>query len=365
MTVSHGAEEPVAGLSRRIAESAPEWFGAGALLASAEPGCTSRPWSFMLRYEVLRADAAPVAVLVKIPREPGIDTLAEAVRAEQWYRATELEHDTLAAVADVFSGSASSGFAWVRPLAYLRPWNALVMEELPSRPLRDLLLDRRVLLGGARAARRCDTVVEAAGRWLRRFHDELGEGELRPVDVPAVRLEVAEQLDRLESVLGARAGVGSLREAFDGALAACEGRTTCVATLHGDCNAVNVIVTADLRVAALDMNEDVRGPVWRDVAGLAADLLTRKALVLPYALLGRRQRLLGWAAAVPRAYAGDEGVDQELLALWTALAVVRKWAQDEQASSGSPVSRLLARRTRRYYRRLATELLRSGTGHVR
>ncbi|HEX8683674.1 MAG TPA: phosphotransferase [Ardenticatenaceae bacterium] len=340
------------------------WFGENARLAEGDPSVTERTWSYMMRYEIAVPDGADTALLVKIPREPGIVTLDGAVKAERWYRATRLEYDTLQAIATTFEGE--EGFCSIRPFAYVPEWNALVMEEMPSQTLKKALLQRRMVLGGAEEWQTFETVLNRAGQWLRIFHDRLGNPESEPFDVAGARGEIERELSRLDVATRQQVDARPLRAAFDRALAGLQRAVVPIATLHGDYNCVNVLVCADGRVSALDMNESVRGSIYQDLATLLTDLSTRKAIALVYGLTGKGRRLERCSGAVLKGYFGQQPYNREVLNLACALAVVRKWTRDEEAMAGGKATvRLLKWPVRygfrRYFGRLAYVFLNAET----
>lgn len=341
----------------RIVARLPEWFD-GATLAVSLPEVQVRQWSFFLRYPLRTADGKAGAVLVKIPREPGITTLGQAVAAAHLAPVTRQEYETLQAMAAVFAGEGAPLGA-IRPLVYLAEWNALVMEELPARPLKKLLLQPRMALGLPQDWQPFEAALASAGRWLRTFHEQLGERRTEPPGAWELRTEIERELGRLAPLDAA-----PLRVAFDRALVAVTQRPMPVATLHGDFNCANILVLRDGCVAALDPNDSKRGPIYLDLGTLVADLATRKVQVLSNGLFVRRSRLENCRAAVLEGYFGAKPADIQMLDLACALAVVRKWALEEQTLTRARGARRLAARAyavlmRRYFSRLVRRYLRS------
>jgi hypothetical protein len=337
-----------------------QWYGHDADFVSLVPSVSRRPWSYLLRYQIAVQDGAGQSLLVKIPREPGIDTLAQAVKAEQWYRATELEYQTLRAIEAVFAKEAQD-FCSIRALAYLGEWNALVMEEMPASPLREVLLRPIGVLGSGAERRWREMVMRRSGRWLRIFHTALGEPATDVNWITQTRAQVGHELLCLEHAMSRRANLAPLRSAFERVLAR-QRENVPVATLHGDYSCANVLVRPDGRISVLDMNENVRGSVYQDLATLVVDLRTRKALVIRYAGLLQTRRLAELAGPVLEGYFGAEAHDAEALHLACALAVLRKWRQDEEAVLAARLGRAVPQRIvrhvfRRYYRSLALRFL--------
>lgn len=361
---------PVVGqITDRIEKHLAEWFGEGAVLAASLPAVQARKWSYMMRYEVHVPAGADTALLVKIPREPGIQTLDGAVKAEQWYAATRLEYDTLQAIATTFTADGAEIFCTIRPLVYLPAWNAIVMEEMPAEPLKTAMLRGRMILGIESDWQQFETALNRAGHWLRIFHERLGNPAFQPFDAAEAQAEIERDLSRLEGLTDQQVELEPLRAAFERAVGGLSRVAVPVAALHGDFNCANILLSSDGRVSALDMNNNLRGSVYQDLATLVTDLFTRKVTFVAYGLFARSRHLERGARAVLEGYFGGEPWNDALLNVACALAVVRKWIQDEEAlAQGSAASRLLKLPLRlgirRYFWHLICRYLRESMGEI-
>jgi hypothetical protein len=319
-----------------------DWFGEGTTLTTPLPVIQSRKWSYLMRYGVRMPAGLDTALLVKIPREPGILTLDGAIKAEQWYAATRLEYDTLQAIATTFTEVSTEIFCTIRPLVYLPQWNAIVMEEMPAQPLKSALLKGRMIVGMAEDWHQFETALNRAGCWLRIFHEKLGNLTYQPFNAVDVRAEIERDLNHLEAVTARKVDTKTLRVAFERSLIALQKASVPVAALHGDFNCANILLSPDGRVSALDMNNNLRGSVYQDLATLITDLFTRKQAFMAYGLFVRNHRLERGADAVLEGYFGAEPYNQELLNVACALAITRKWIRDEEAlAQSSAAVRLL------------------------
>jgi hypothetical protein len=264
-----------------------------------------------------------VDLVVKIPLWREAPDLAAALAAGP-QASTRAEFEALVEIASMVERSGDPSLAAVRPVAYLDEVNAVVTERLDSRPLGTLRRAERI------------AAAPALGRWLRRYHDEIGGAHPAPFDPSAV----------VEALQEAAAGIGPGRLAdaaagLERAAEALRGIRVRIAETHGDLGPSNVLVTPSGRVAVIDPNR---------VAGAAVHDLAKPSL----ALRTRRARLLCGIPAGPgdrfedRLVEGYGGADPRMLALASGLAAVRRWADVEGAARGlrsvvlPPARRVLA-----------------------
>ncbi len=154
-------------ITNTIRASLDEWYGRGSRLNSPNPEIRSYQYCFMLRYLVSISSTQQKAILVKIRRNPKLDSLHQALQADIHrpmiveYRTLEFLYDRLAHAGDDFDA--------IRPLLFLEKYFAILMEEYPSRTMRQLMDAQR----SARTNWEASELKDAArktGRWLYYFH---------------------------------------------------------------------------------------------------------------------------------------------------------------------------------------------------
>jgi len=311
MKVDASQGPAIARVQRAIENLAPSWYGPGASLAHS-PTVAPRAWSTHFLATVNSSDR-DIDLVIKIPLWDEAPDLATALAAGP-QESTRAEYETLGQIEAMVAASADPGLAAVRRVAYVDEINAVVTEKLDAVPLRRL---RGPVKTGA---------GPAIGRWLRRFHDEIGGAS----DARFESAMVAGDLDELEHRANAvgpvlEDAVASLRAQADGL----RGTPVRIATTHGDLGPSNVLVTPDGRVAVIDPNM-VEGPAGSDLAKLAVALRTSRARLLGGWALGRRMHPV--EAAALEGY-GD--VTPEIYDLCRRIAATRRWLDVEEAGSGS------------------------------
>jgi hypothetical protein len=356
------------GIAGSIRLALPGWFGDGAVLLSPVPEFVRRTWSFFLRFKVTVAAEEERAILVKIRREPGCETIAQAVAVQGLFPAARAEYSTLQAIAQRVAPVDPLSFCAVRPLQFLEMWNAIVMEELPARPLKELLMSARMVPGLEQDVSQLEATLQRAGRWLAVFHREAGALEVQPLDGPRVWQEACHLLERLGEHTGA-AGTELIGNAFARRLSELEGATVPVALAHGDYSCANILVMADGRVTAFDAHAQRRDWIYGDLARLISELSTRKLQVLSYGRFIPEGRVRRYTRGVLDGYFDRNSPDWRLLHVAVALAITEKWLGNEEALAERPPVHVLAHPVlpimRRYFRHLILgHLSAEPTAHV-
>src|SRR5512133_1120404 len=171
MIARYKPNESDAGLINDITESVraslDEWYGRGSKLDSTSPDIRSYRNSFMLRYTVTTSTAGQKHTLVKIRRNPKMDSLSQAVGADI-HQNVQMEYESLQFVYDRIPAM-DENLGAIRPLSYFEQYPAIAMEEYPSRTLRQLLKNQRF----SRIDKSLCELKDAArktGRWLYYFH---------------------------------------------------------------------------------------------------------------------------------------------------------------------------------------------------
>lgn len=311
----------------RIAGLIPEWYGPDASVLGT-PRVVRRSWSIHLLPTVVSGDRT-IGLVVKIPLWAEASDLAAALEAGP-QEATLREFETLVGIASMVDASGDDGLAAIRPVAYVEDLNAVVTELLEARPL------RRLAARGHRS--QVTGVAPAVGRWLRRFHDEIGIPRNEPFDPATLETSLADLASAADGgPLVLKEGITSLRRVA----ASMAGRTLRMAVTHGDFGPSNVMVTPEARVAVIDPNL-VFGPIEQDAAKLAVALRTGRGRLIT----GTRRR---GPDRFERALLDGYGpVDAGLYRLCRGMAVAHRWVEIESMKRGPrrlalvPTRRVLA-----------------------
>jgi len=288
----------------------PTLYGPGARLLS-RPRMQRRSWSIHFLPTVETSDGE-VDLIVKIPLWERAPDLPSALAAGP-QKATGAEYEMLGRIEEMVSTSGVPGLAAVHRVAYAEAINAVVMERLNSRTMREVRGPRRTAAGSL------------TGAWLRRFHDGIGsatEGVLEPLDFGAELGDLEERAAGLSSAL--LASIASVEQAADRLV----GHPVRRATTHGDLGPSNILVTPGGEVAVIDPNL-VEAPVETDLAKLAVAVRTPRARLLTGTPM--RTEMHEVEKALLDGY-GD--ASPEIYRLSRRVAAARRWVEIEEAAVG-------------------------------
>lgn len=354
---THETEILLAEISAHIYASIPLWSGDEPII-SAQPEITTRPWSFMLRYPLQKGGA----ILLKVARHQEM-SLEQSIAETRLLERTEREFEMLSQIATVFqtlNGAASSEFCFVRPLAIFPLWNALAMEELDAKPLKNYLLQPQMALATGKDWQRFEALLAQSARWLRTYHQ--GMNNLKTVALAetefAARIKyVFENLKGYFSAASLDALMSAIQKKYN-SLAAHQIE---LAMIHGDFHCGNILVTSDGRVGALDADL-TQSPIYQDLAKLYADLETRGEQVLLRGNFLQAEKLKRAYRAIRTGYFAETVFDEEVFQLFILVAILEKWLMDEitlQQASGSTAfaRRIFAGWRRTYFTQLLQEKL--------
>lgn len=341
----------VSQITRQIQSNLSTWFGQGARLTEPEPTLQRRKWSFFLRYVVGRSQGAPVGLLVKIPRLADMTTLAQAVSASDLVPYTRVEYEALRDVSAAFESQGMHTFRAIRPVAFLPDWNAIVMEELPSQPIKHLFLTSGMLLGFHKDWMCFAETLRRTGHWLRIFHSQVGKIEMERLRDQRVDQVIEQTVQELDEATDHEFDLQAVQASLLQQLAAIGDVVVPVATLHTDMTYANVFTTPDGRVGVLDPGAQARGPVYADLATLLEDPDTRLLQVITGGHAFPRARLERLDNAVLQGYFGSSAYNRDVLNLYRAIALMHKWTMDEEElDRAKGLARFVARPARKWIR---------------
>jgi Phosphotransferase enzyme family len=317
-------------MTERVKAELESWYGASVSISEA-PSWEMRPWSIFVRFPLSPGPDRPRAILAKIRRHPDL-SVREAICDDGLRDQAKNEFETLGRLQLLLASSRTH--CAVRPLAYLEPWSAVVMEEIEAEQLRRRVLRGRVSRPLTRQSE-LETTFERAGSLLRLFHERVSSPETGPVIGGDVRATLTESLASVERRFPA-ADVRKIRHAVVRLEKQCNGMSLPYSRLHRDFNCSNVLLTSDTRVFLLDPRM-TWGVTYRDVARLMVDLETLSFQGITHGHWVGERAVDGSRRAIVRGYFGDEQYVPVVLEFFRLLAVLEKWLADDELASHAPL----------------------------
>ena len=313
----------------RCRERITAWNCQAGTVPELQPEVTKFKYSYHLRFALPPSTSSgrPAAVRVKVQALPTTPSLEAALLECHQHRSkAAAEYESLELLWQLF-GNGDPDHSALRPIEKIEPWGAILMEELPSEPLRRRLearprgranaLDKRAFL--------------RAGTWLGKFH-QAGPQERQPLPIGLLTAQL-EELDR--QVDGGRFEIALSEVAL--LLRSLDGRVASVARVHGDYHPENVLVTPDGRIAAIDLWPGPDTFAYRDLATLLTytPLIKRHQITRGFLVSSSQHAQLVDKAVA--GYAPDDEFDRAALAFFCALRILEKWRDNKinQRKSGA------------------------------
>jgi hypothetical protein len=310
-------------ITATLAARVGEWFGAGAVSDAASAQLRLYPNSFLLRLRVRVRNDQPV-LLVKIPRKPAHQSIDEALKNDYLREHTRAYFDFMLAAWNAFEQADAPGCFAIRPLGYFEQWNAIVMLEAQGRPLKDMLV-----LGRPPQTREFQGHLANAARWVRIFHERIGEMNVQTFSRAEIEAALDAVLDDLAKYSRGRVNTASIRTSLLASVS--DGWRVPVARTHDDYHYSNVLVSPEGRVCGLDARRrTVRNPIYADLATLLLDPATRVASILTGGLLLPRRFFERSRQSILDGYFAAEPHDASILDFYCAMVALDKWMINER-----------------------------------
>jgi thiamine kinase-like enzyme len=323
----NGPDQAILGeISNRIRASLTEWYGRGARLNSAAPEIRTYQSCFMLRYPVSVSQARQTAILVKIRRHPKMDSLHQAIQSDI-HQTMIQEYQTLVFLYDRL-GNAGDDFGAIRPLLFFEKYFAILMEEYPSRTMRQLMETQRSAKTGWEASALQDA-ARKTGRWLHYFHHQINTAFDNQYNSRNILVELQPYAEKIETCSQGRVRARPILDAFAGKLQSLAIERVRFSQCHLDMTTNNVLYAEDGRVCIIDMKNRL-APVYADL-GL---ILTYPETSKPQIISGGRYYSEGllhkYRTEIIAGYFDREPGDEVLVRVYSALKVVDKWSMYEE-----------------------------------
>ena len=312
-------------ITGRISAGLEGWYGSGAGLNASSPEIHSHRNSFMLRYSITDSGAQNKHILVKIRRTPKMTSLYQAIQADI-HQKMPAEFKSLKVVHDQFSPM-DRNFCAIRPLTYIDQYAAIVMEEYPSRTLRQLLNSHRFsnekgILHEMRDASR------KSGLWLRYFHDHIHTPVEMPYKTEDILQEVQAYGEQIESCSQGRVRARPLLCAFTEKLKNIPIEWMVFSQTHTDMTCDNVLFSEDRRVCVTDIKTRP-APIYEDLGLLLVHPETFKTQIFSAGTYYSKNILHQYRSEILEGYFNEEQFNQGLVSVYAAVKVLDKWLMYE------------------------------------
>ena len=305
------------------------WYGEGSSLEPIPPEVRSYRNCFILRYPLTDSAGETKTILVKIRRNPKMDSLWQAVHADLHANIPN-EYRSLAFVYEALENP-SDDFAVIRPLTYLERYHAIVMEEYPSRTLRQVLVQRRSSPNGTGRSELLDAATKT-GKWLHYFHHQVHA----PVETPYTTYDILQVVDnyatRLHRDSRGRVDARSILDSFSRKLEAVQIESLLFSQSHADMTCDNVLYSYDRKVCIIDIKTRPAA-IYSDLGLILTHPETFKQQIFSRGAYLPESILREYRLAILAGYFGDQEVDEFFVQLYSAIKVLDKWAMYEELMS--------------------------------
>ncbi len=275
-----------------------------------------------------------------------------------------IEYEALVAIHDYFNALQDARFAAIRPLDFIAPQCAIVMEAVQEPSLRWLFAQASRLhpLAGGQNLARC---FHHAGSWLRAFHAMPRSEHATPRDVLAQDFFSA--IEKFSTFLA-----GSLCEPdfFEELMRTVNGSARGilpehlpVGLTHGDYALRNLLIGPNCRIRAIDTQAKWLMPIYEDLAYFLVGLRTTWPQVLSQGLAFSQTALLQYEQEFLSGYFAREPIPWETIRLFKIKILLLKWSANlhrmQQPESGlqARVTKLRRKLLQRFFRKCVVQLM--------
>ena len=326
---NEGDKSIIQDITEIIRESLETWYGSGACLVSQTPEIRSYRNSFILRYKVTTPPEEKKAILVKIRRNPKMGTLQQAIAADI-HQNIPIEYHSLEFVFDHLA-TISENFGAIRPLAYIERYQAILMEEFPSRTIRHLLIENRTTKN-EEAMNRLRDAARKTGRWLHHFHHHIHEPAQKDYSIKDILLEVRNYAEQLERYSSRRVRAQSIVDAFSRKIGGLSIDSITFSESHADMTCDNVLYSNDNRVCIIDIKTRL-APIYSDLGLILIHPETSKSMIFSGGIYYPEALLKEYRSEIVAGYFDEEPGDKTLVQIYSAIKVMDKWLMYEELMS--------------------------------
>lgn len=316
-------------ITNTLIQSLDEWYGKEARLESEVPEIRSYRNSFILRYRVVMPGTLYKNILVKIRRNPKMDSLSLAIGANI-HQNIPTEYQSISSVYKSLEHM-KQDFSAIRPLTYIPEYFAIVMEEYPSRTLRQLLVNQR----SSNDSKGMNELMDAArktGRWLHYFHHHIHIPTERDYSVRDILKEVQSYGERLESYSRGRIRSQDLVDEFSRKIENLSIKSILFSQSHADMTCDNVLYSEDNKVCIIDIKTRP-APIYADLGLILIHPETSKPMIFSMGAYYPESLLREYRSQITAGYFDEEPGDEILVRIYSAIKVMDKWLMYEELMS--------------------------------
>lgn len=326
-------EDIKSAIANEIALRIPYWFGPGAEFLRTKGRLQRNQNSFFLSYYV-RNKQGEKKIFAKIPRKRHMQTLHDAIHADELRSPTLDEYETLRATWKIFNDAGDQDCHALEPLIYFEKWNAIVMPELSGKMLKNLLLSPGIFFKNLDSWMKLRVALGKTARWLRLFHEgNKLRNEKFPLDEAQMQIEIA--LNAIKQNSNGKVNLTWVLPKVQSLLMMVSKEMVPTALLHDDYQYSNIMIISDGRVCALDPRHRRYGSVYADLATLLIDPQLRLVQILSAGHAFPEKYLNACEQDVLSSYFHDSSIQITVLNFYCVLACLQKWAFNEKILASS------------------------------
>lgn len=312
-------------LSEAIAQQVPQWFGKQARLTRLEPISICYPYSYAFVYEISIPGQAAVKIRAKVQDFEVNRDLVGAIQDAELREAARHEFETLKAMEQAIRSQNEPSLGCIQPIAYLPPWNALLMREVEATSFKKILLQPKMRLGFPNTRQRFANAINLAGKWLRLYHQTLGDMRLQPFDTRDLSEHLEIRFRQIAEIQASHGDMQSLEQKFEAALSALKDCPVYYTLTHSDFHLTNLLLSPNGQVIVLDFDPSFRerNPVYYDMSQLLTDIEVQKTLISSLGFLIPQAYLQQLQERFIEGYFTDIPPNRHLINLYSAIGMLR------------------------------------------
>lgn len=287
--------------------------------------------SQMYRFEVSGGEKSFRVLVKMLPlHTPSTDRPKLGPRIEPSVK-VEAQYKAMCKIHDYFTALADRRFGTVRPLDIVRDHHAIIMEEVPSPNLRQLV-DQTSRLRNPLRARESSGLALAfrnAGTWLATFHSMPAVQSVKVIH-NGQRSDFIATINNLVDFLSTVDPRNMflqqiVAKTVEDALQIMPEELP-LGLRHGDFGLSNILAGGDGRITVLDTPAICHSPVYEDLAYLLVGLKARWSQVLSLKLAYDSQQLALYAQEFLFGYFGQTPIPYRILRLFEVQALLVRWS---------------------------------------
>ena len=333
-------------LSNALCQQIPDWFGEQAQLVRLAPITIRYTFSYAFLYDVMLSNWQVVRIRAKIQDYEERSDLPAAIQDTELRFAAQQEFEALQVMAKAIRDQDDPQLGYIQAIAYLPRWNAIVMHEVEAVvSFRKILYRPDMRLGFPNIRQRFAKAIHLAGKWLRLYHQALGDVQLQPFDTRDLSEHLEMRFRQIAEIQVSHGDMQSLKKKFKAALSALKDCPVYYTLTHSDFHLTNILLSSNGQVIVLDFDPSFRErrPLYFDILQLFTDIDVQKTLISSFGFLLPQAYLRRLREQFFKGYFTDISLDRRFNALYSATGMLRSmyWYKN-RALKMTGVKRILA-----------------------